>query len=211
MLAKLSFKKTVLAIAILAFVYFTWLMIKITAEYIPAKSDVSFLMIKQTEVHERPEYLYFFYAHVYSSIFVLIAGFFSVLRMNFGISNLHTLFGKTYCFLLLFISAPSGIYMGFFANGNIFAKLSFIILGIVWWISTYKAYVLVRKKEFKLHKQWMWRSFALAISALTLRLWKVILVYLFHPNPLDVYQIVAWLGWVPNLLLVEYLLLKRKL
>jgi len=108
-------------------------------------------------------------------------------------------------------SAPSGIYMGFFANGNIFAKLSFIILGIVWWISTYKAYVLVRKKEFKLHKQWMWRSFALAISALTLRLWKVILVYLFHPNPLDVYQIVAWLGWVPNLLLVEYLLLKRKL
>ncbi len=60
---------------ILGFVYFFWLMLKITLEYIPLDPNVSFLMIKQTEVEQRPEYLYFFYTHVYTSIFVLLSGF----------------------------------------------------------------------------------------------------------------------------------------
>ncbi len=55
----------------------------------------------------------------------------------------------------------------------------------------------------------MWRSFALTLSAVTLRMWKVIIVYLFHPNPMDVYQIIAWLGWIPNILLIEYLIAKK--
>ena len=46
------------------------------------------------------------------------------------------------------------------ANGNIFAKLSFTILAILWGYSTYKAYNLARKKDFSQHKKWMWRSFA---------------------------------------------------
>ncbi|WP_228779410.1 hypothetical protein [Chryseobacterium indologenes] len=57
---------------ILGFVYFFWLMLKITLEYIPLDPNVSFLMIKQTEVEQRPEYLYFFYTHVYTSIFVAL-------------------------------------------------------------------------------------------------------------------------------------------
>ncbi|MFP7656634.1 MULTISPECIES: DUF2306 domain-containing protein [Chryseobacterium] len=65
------------------------------------------------------------------------------------------------------------------------------------------------KKKFLLHKQWMWRSFALTLSAITLRMWKVIIVYLFHPNPMDVYQIIAWLGWIPNILLIEFLITKK--
>lgn len=195
---------------ILGFCYFFWLMLMLTLEYIPAKSDVSFLQIKQTEVHARPEYLVFFYTHVYTSIFVLLSGFFAILRPNFGIKNFHKNIGKTYVLLLLIFAAPSGIYMGVFANGGLFSVLSFLILGILWWYSTFKAYQLIRKKEVKLHKEWMWRSFALTLSAITLRMWKVIIVYFFQPNPMDVYQIVAWLGWIPNILLVEYLI-KRKI
>ncbi|WP_312075059.1 DUF2306 domain-containing protein [Chryseobacterium sp.] len=193
------------------FGYFFYLMLKITLEYVPLKTDVSFLMIKQTEVGERPEYLYFFYTHVYTSIFVLLAGFLAILRKDFWIKNFHRNAGKVYIFLILIFSAPSGIYMGIFANGGIFSKISFVILGVLWWISTFKAYQLARQKNFKAHKQWMWRSFALTISALTLRIWKVIIVYIFHPNPMDVYEIIAWLGWVPNIILIEYLITKKHL
>ena len=49
----------------------------------------------------------------------------------------------------------------------------------------------------------MLRSFALALSAITLRAWKYVLVALFHPHPMDVYRWVAWLGWVLNLAVVE--------
>ncbi|CEJ67950.1 hypothetical protein BN1195_00232 [Chryseobacterium oranimense G311] len=194
---------------IIGFGYFFWLMLKITLEYIPFNPNVSFLMIKQTEVQDRPEYLYFFYTHVYTSIFVLLSGFLAILRKDFGFRNFHKNIGKIYIFLILALAAPSGIYMGFFANGGFFSKLSFVILGSLWWLTTYKAYQSAKQKRFKEHKQWMWRSFALTLSALTLRIWKVIIVYLFHPNPMDVYQIIAWLGWIPNILLIEYLITKK--
>ena len=184
-------------------------MFRITLEYIPFDKEASFLMIKQTEVQGRPEYLWFFYAHVYTSIFVLMAGFLAILRKNFGIKDFHKSAGKIYIFLILILAAPSGIYMGIFANGNFFAKLSFVILGSLWWFSTFKAFQLARSKKFKEHKKWMWRSFALTLSAITLRMWKVFIVYLFHPNPMDVYQIIAWLGWIPNILLIEFLIRKK--
>ena len=194
---------------IIGFGYFFWLMLKITLEYVPLDPNVSFLMIKQTEVHDRPEYLWFFYTHVYTSIFVLLAGFLAILRKDFRLKNFHINAGKIYIFLILLFAAPSGIYMGIFANGGFLSKISFVILGSLWWFSTFKAYQLARQKKFKEHKQWMWRSFALTISAITLRIWKVIIVYLFHPNPMDVYQVIAWLGWVPNILLIEYLITKK--
>ncbi|MBO6184958.1 MAG: DUF2306 domain-containing protein [Chryseobacterium sp.] len=184
-------------------------MLKITLEYIPLDTNVSFLMIKQTEVEQRPEYLYFFYTHVYTSIFVLLAGFLAILRKDFRLKNFHKNAGKIYIFLILLFAAPSGIYMGIFANGGFLSKISFVILGCLWWFTTFKAYQLARQRKFKEHKQWMWRSFALTISAITLRIWKVIIVYLFHPNPMDVYQIIAWLGWIPNILLIEYLITKK--
>lgn len=193
----------------IGFAYFFWLMLRLTLEYIPVKSDVSFLMIKQTEVHERPEYLTLFYIHVYTSIFVLLSGFLAILRKDFGIHNLHKTSGKIYVLLLLVFSAPTGIYMGWFSNGGVYSQLSFLILGIFWWLATFKAYQHIRKRNFKLHRQWMWRSFALTLSAITLRMWKVVIVYFFQPAPMDVYQIVAWLGWIPNILLIEFLIRKK--
>ena len=208
-LLKKNWINTFKILGYLGFAYFFYLMVQLTLEYIPAKSNVSFLMIKQTEVVEHSAYLPLFYIHVYTSIFVLTAGFLAIIRNDFGIKNFHQTFGKIYIFLLLIFSAPSGIYMGWFANGGIFSKLSFLILGTFWWISTFLALKFIREKNFSEHKKWMWRSFALTLSAITLRLWKLVIVYFFQPNPMDVYQIVAWLGWIPNIILIEYLIRKK--
>lgn len=209
--AKRNISTLVKILLILGFGYFFWLMLKITLEYIPFDPSVSFLMIKQTEVEGKSKYLWFFYTHVYTSIFVLLTGFLAILRRNFGLKNFHRNTGKVYILLILIFAAPSGIYMGIFANGDFFSKISFVLLGCLWWFTTFKAYQLARQKKFTQHKQWMWRSFALTISAITLRMWKVFIVYLFHPNPMDVYQIIAWLGWVPNILVIEYLILEKHL
>ncbi|RKE89809.1 DUF2306 domain-containing protein [Epilithonimonas arachidiradicis] len=196
------------AIVAITFIYFFWLMLNITLDYVPIASDVSFLMIKQTEVTSRPEYLPIFYIHVYSSIFALLAGFIAVF-FDKNLKYLHRFSGRIYVFVTLIFSSLSGIYIGFFANGGWTAKLSFVLLGILWFYTTYKSYSEIRRKNIVQHKFWMWRSYALAVSAITLRMWKVILVYLFQPNPMDVYQVIAWLGWIPNLLLVEYLIKKQ--
>ncbi|UQB67872.1 DUF2306 domain-containing protein [Epilithonimonas zeae] len=183
-------------------------MLNITLDYVPIASDVSFLMIKQTEVTSRPEYLPIFYIHVYSSIFALLAGFIAVF-FDKNLKYLHRFSGRIYVFITLAFSSLSGIYIGIFANGGWTAKVSFVLLGILWFYTTCKSYSEIRKKNIARHKFWMWRSYALAVSAITLRMWKVILVYLFQPNPMDIYQVIAWLGWIPNLLLVEYLIKKQ--
>ncbi|MBO9674554.1 MAG: DUF2306 domain-containing protein [Sphingobacteriaceae bacterium] len=168
------------------------------------------MQIKQTEVTGIKAYLPVFYVHVYSAVFVLLAGF---TQFNGKIltkyPQLHRWLGYLYVSFVLLLASPSGIFIGWFANGGLIAKTSFIILGVLWFWFTLKATLLILKRKITAHKQFMYRSFALAASAVTLRLWKVILVYLFHPAPMDVYQIIAWLGWIPNLLIAEWLIKKN--
>ncbi|WP_394776256.1 DUF2306 domain-containing protein [Flavobacterium sp.] len=182
-------------------------MIKITWQYIPFRNDVAFLQIKQTEVNQIPFYYPIFYTHVYTAIFVLLAGFFQLspsFLKKFPVA--HRNIGKFYVFVVLFLSAPSGLFIGLFANGGLYAKMSFVTLSILWFYFTLKGFTSIKNKNIAQHKAFMLRSFALTFSAITLRFWKVILVYLFHPAPMDLYQIIAWLGWIPNLLIIEYYL-----
>lgn len=202
---------------LLLLAYFTWLMLQITLRYIPFSATASFLQIKQTEVEALPYYLPVFYTHVYSSIFILLAGFtqFSA-TVQRKYKKVHRTVGITYVVLLLLFSAPSGLVMAIHANGGWVAKIFFIPLAVLWWWFTYKAWVTARKHQYKAHREFMIRSFALTLSAITLRLWKVILVTLFQPAPMDVYMIIAGLGWIPNLIIAEYFIirlmrLKRKI
>ncbi|TAD81305.1 MAG: DUF2306 domain-containing protein [Bacteroidetes bacterium] len=73
------------------------------------------------------------------------------------------------------------------------------------------AFLHIKKGQIAGHRAWIHRSYALTLSALTLRFWKWVLVALFHPRPMDVYVVVAWLGWVLNVVVVELLLWKRPL
>ena len=202
--------KYVRYLLLLLYAYFFWLMLRITLQYIPFNAMASFLQIKQTEVNEVPYYLPVFYTHVYSSMFCLLAGF---TQFNNSLRKrsvmLHRTMGFIYLASVLGFSAPSGFVMGLHANGGLLAMLLFVLLALLWWWVTFSAVVAIKQKNIARHEAFMIRSFALALSAITLRLWKVVLVYLFAPAPMDVYVLVAGLGWIPNLLIAEYII-KRK-
>ena len=192
------------------FSYFFWLMLEITLKYIPMSAQVAFLNIKQTEVLGIPLYLPIFYIHVLTSVFCLLAGFTqfnnSILNTK---PNIHRWIGKIYVGTILLFAAPSGFFIGLFANGGFISKISFVLLAVLWFYFTLKAFTSIQQRNIAAHQKFMYRSFALTCSAITLRLWKVILVYLFQPSPMDVYQIIAWLGWIPNIILIELYIFKR--
>jgi uncharacterized membrane protein len=195
---------------LIPFSYFFILMLLITIKYFPFNSTSAFLQIKQREVNSISVYLYIFYIHVFSAILTLLAGFTQF--NNYILTNhkkIHRKVGKIYVLIILFFAAPSGFFIGLFANGGLISKISFIILSILWFFFTLKAFLFIKDKNIENHKKFMYRSFALTISAITLRFWKVILVYLFHPAPMDVYQIISWLGWIPNLLIAEYIIYEK--
>jgi uncharacterized membrane protein len=195
----------------LIFAWFFILMLNITLKYIPFDSNTAFLQIKQTEVNGIKPYLFIFYIHVYSAIFSLLAGFTqfnSKLLKNYPV--IHKTIGKLYFLTVLFLAAPSGFFIGLSANGGFYSKVSFVTLSLLWFYFTLQGFLKIKSKNIQQHREFMLRSFAMAFSAITLRLWKVILVYLFQPSPMDLYQIVSWLGWIPNLLLIELYIFKQK-
>ena len=181
-------------------------MVLITLQYVPIRFDVAFLNIKQEQVGFL-HYRIAFYAHVYSSIFTLMAGFtqFSN-RLRTHWKTVHRFMGYAYVSLILIVAAPSGFIMGIHANGGISSKISFCILSVLWFLFTLKAILHAQKHDFKAHRAFMLRSYALTLSAISLRAWKWLIINLFETAPMDTYRIVAWLGWVLNLLLLEYYL-----
>jgi hypothetical protein len=190
------------------YAYFCYLLALITMQYIPYNTDIAFLRIKQ-DVINIPFYKEAFFTHVYTAMLVLPAGFtqFSVyIRRNFPLIHKYT--GWLYAVIVILLAGPGGFYMGLYANGGIISQVSFCLLACLWIYFTVMAVVKVMQNDIKAHRAFLIRSFALTLSAITLRAWKYLLVFLFHPRPMDVYQIVAWLGWIPNLLIAELIIRK---
>lgn len=186
-------------------------MLNITLKYIPWGSDIAFLQIKQTEVQELAYYLPVFYIHVFSAVFCLPAGFTQfnnqLLRRN---KKLHRIFGYIYVASVLLFAAPSGFITGLHANGGLISILFFCTLAVLWFWFTLRALLEAKKGNFVAHKQFMIRSFALALSAITLRLYKIIIVNVWAPPPMDVYILISGLSWVPNLIFAEWLIRRKK-
>lgn len=191
---------------VILFSFFFVLMGQIALQYIPVRTDAAFLRTKQAYIHITP-WLIAFYIHVFTSMFVLAAGYtqFSP-RILSRYPTIHRAMGKCYIGIVLFVSGPASFIMALLANGGIIARMAFTSLSILWIYSTAGAWQAVRIKQYDVHRDWMYRSYALTLSAITLRGWKWLLIALFHLRPLDTYKIVAWLGFVPNLLVAEWII-----
>jgi hypothetical protein len=99
--------------------------------------------------------------------------------------------------------------MGFYGNGNDMTKLSFVLLAVLWWFSTWKSYQLIRQKNIQAHGAWMMRSYALTLSAITLRMMQFFISqYNYDIAPEDIYNIIAYPSWMLNALIAELIIRK---
>lgn len=181
-------------------------MLEIILRYASFDIDAGFLQIKQDFIGNRV-WLTAFYVHVFSSLFALLAGFtqFST-RIRRHAPKIHRFVGRIYVVDILLITGPAGCLMSFYANGGIYSQLAFFVLSALWWYFTYCAWRAAVEGDFAKHRAYMLRSFALTLSAITLRVWKMGLAQYFELPPMDIYRIVAWVGFVPNLMIAEFYL-----
>jgi len=184
--------------------FFTYLMVNIVLPYTSWRDDVDFLLTK-SEVVQRVYYMASFYAHIFSSCIILFCGAFlfsNVVLRRF--KKLHRYLGRLYVGLVLIVSAPSGLVMAVHANGGIKAQTSFVLLSVLWWLFTYKGFKTAVQGNFIAHRKWMMRSYALTLSAVTLRVMQMILGSYFYLDPVSQYIFVAWGSWMFNLFLIEF-------
>lgn len=148
-----------------------------------------------------------FYMHITLGGIALLIGWtqFSV-KLRINKLKLHRQIGKVYVIAAL-LSSLTAIYIALYANGGIIASLGFICLGLIWFYTTLRAYIEIRNGRIENHQKMMMYSYAACFSAVTLRIYLPILIIIFH-DFIKAYLLVAWLCWIPNMI-VAYLLVKQ--
>nr|WP_106779567.1 DUF2306 domain-containing protein [Lysinibacillus timonensis] len=149
------------------------------------------------------------YIHAISSLVALVLGPF-LLSRKFRNKNQtkHKQMGMVYYICILF-GGLSGLYLAFEATGGIISTIGFAFLAIFWLVSAGMALYKIKHRLVYLHRKWMIRNYALSLAAVTLRLWLLIFVLIGgFENYETSYMIIAWLCWVPNLLIAEIYLKK---
>lgn len=135
--------------------------------------------------------------------------------------SLHRWMGRLYLVSILigglsaFIIAPGMI-------SGLVGEVGLMSLAVLWLWTGWNAYSSIRRGDVKSHREWMIRSFALTFAAATLRLWLGTLIATqlpflqtkyqgdFDALFVEVYRVVMWLCWVPNIIFAEWFIQRRK-
>lgn len=160
------------------------------------------LQMKPEELFSNGLWRTAFYTHVGFGAVALTTGsvqFFPRWR-NRNLAR-HRLLGKIYV-VSVFVSGIASLIAAPYASGDAVTKAGFATLGVLWLVTAGIAYNHIRHGRVTNHERWMIVNYALTFAAVTLRLWMPVLIGGFGLEFPDAYRIVAWLCWVPNLVVV---------
>lgn len=127
-------------------------------------------------------------------------------RIRWNRPRTHRLLGKVYM-IFVFISGGSALMLAPFSDGGIGAHYGFGMLAVLWLGTTAVALARARARDFGSHRDWMIRSFALCLAAVSLRLQLPLSQMAGIPFE-DAYPAIAWMCWVPNLLIAEWFVIR---
>lgn len=119
--------------------------------------------------------------------------------------SIHRKLGNIYVLSVIVVSGPGAMYLALFANGGFNNVVGFSMMALCWFIFTVFAYKSIRKGDTVSHGKWMIRSFAVTLAAVSLRLLMPIMIA-SGVDPQEAYQTIAWLCWVPNLFVAEWII-----
>lgn len=121
---------------------------------------------------------------------------------------IHRISGKIYVFVVLFLGAPTGLYMSFFAKGSFWERSLFMFMAGFWFVTTLYGFSTILKKNIIAHKIWMIRSYAMAMTAVTFRVYHIIF-YLLDWNHLENYELSLWISVIGNMLFAEWIIYRK--
>ena len=184
----------------------TALVVVETLPYYTFADDLPFFLEKW-DVYRTVLWRAAFYVHVSGGLLCLLSALpqFSMTLLRRA-PRVHRALGWTYVVSTLVLTAPAGLYMAIFAKGGMPGRVGFIVLGVALLYTTWRGLERVLARDFRGHVAWMIRSYAMASSALTFRVFYVLLTVVRVDAA---YVIAIWLSFVANLLVAEWIVLRR--
>ncbi|WP_432411180.1 DUF2306 domain-containing protein [Rasiella sp. SM2506] len=149
-----------------------------------------------------------FYSHITLGGLALLIGWLQFNReLRKKKIKLHRTIGRAYVLSVL-VSGICGLYIAWHATGGIISVLGFLTLGLIWLGTTIFGFEAIKKGNIESHEKLMIFSYAACFAAVTLRIWLPLLTILIGEFT-SAYRIVAWLCWVPNII-VAYFIVRKK-
>lgn len=121
---------------------------------------------------------------------------------------IHRFSGKIYVFVVLFLGAPTGLYLAFFAKGSFWERALFMFMAGWWFITTLYGLTTIHKKNVVAHKVWMMRSYAMAMTAVTFRVYHIVF-FMLGWGHLENYELSLWISVVGNMLFAEWIIYRQ--
>ncbi|GAA3713186.1 hypothetical protein GCM10022204_35330 [Microlunatus aurantiacus] len=143
--------------------------------------------------------------HIVASGLALLIGPWQFAReLRLRAPRVHRWSGRLYL-VACAVGGLSGGALALFTTSSPVAGAGFLGLALGWLLTGFLGYRAVRAGDITRHRRWMTRSFALTYAAVMLRIYLPVSMVL--GLELDrVYPAVAWLCWVPNLVVAQLLI-----
>lgn len=189
----------------LVVVYFALRLVGIALAYFSFEQDYHFLLAKQ-HLLGNWTWLAFFYVHLFFGAVATLCGlplFFS--RLIAFRSSTHRLIGKIYILSILFFTAPTGLYLSFYAEGGLWATVGFLLMSLAWLTPTYIAYQKIVAGDVAAHYRWVIRSYCMTLSGVTLRLFTPIGSWYFGFDQTTNFVLSSFV-WIINVCIGEVIL-----
>jgi uncharacterized membrane protein len=83
-----------------------------------------------------------------------------------------------------------------------------MFMAVAWFLFTLLGLTSILEKQVLAHKVWMIRSYAMAMTAVTFRIYYIIL-YLFDVEVTQNYEVSLWISVIGNMLFAEFIIWKK--
>jgi hypothetical protein len=148
-------------------------------------------------------------AQAAATVLALLMGPWQLSRTRSQPKDVISVLAWTYA-LAVWVASTSGIRLAVISFGGLPARVAFLMLALAWLITTGMAIQAMVRDDSAAQADWMVRSYSLAIAAVTMRLWLPLFMGPFKVAFNDAYVTAAWLSWVPNLILAEIVVSRRR-
>lgn len=164
-----------------------------------------FLQAKQEFISDAV-WLTAFYMHLFFGTLAILTGLLLFMPKIIAYrSGLHRKLGRLYILSILVFSAPTGLYLAFFAEGGPWGTLGYILMTTVWALPTYIAFVKIIRGDVAGHYNWMIRSYCIGLSGITLRLLTPVGSHYMGFDYETNFILSAYVPWILHVFLAEAL------
>jgi len=179
-----------------------------TLPYFSFSKDLSFIE-ERNLLFKSSFYTACFYIHIFAGSVCILTALIQFSRYILKKSKaIHRWSGKLYVAVVLFLGAPTGLFMSFFAKGSFWERALFMFMATWWFITTLYGLNTIHKKNIVAHKIWMIRSYSMAMTAVTFRVYHIAF-YLLGWGHLENYELSLWISVIGNMLFAEWVIYRQ--